>query len=56
MLFDYYNFAVSPEVWKGYASSFVIFPQNCFGKYFYVILNRIFFFFLLSLSGISLLV
>ena len=28
--FDYCSFVVLSEVWEGYASSFVLFPQNCF--------------------------
>ena len=28
--FDYCSFVVFPEVWKGYASCFVLFPQGCF--------------------------
>ena len=30
--FDYCSFAVLSEVWEGYASSFVLFPQDCFGS------------------------
>ena len=29
--FDFYSFVVS-EVWKVYASSFVLFSQDCFGN------------------------
>ena len=29
---DYYNFVVLSEVWKGYSSCFVLFPQNSFGN------------------------
>ena len=32
MLFDHFSFVVLPEVWKSYASHFVLFPQNCFGN------------------------
>ena len=32
MLFDHFSFVVLPEVWKSYASNFVLFPQNCFGN------------------------
>ena len=28
--FDYCSFVVFSEVWKGYASCFVLFPQGCF--------------------------
>ena len=30
---DYCSFAVLFEVWEGYASSFVLFPQDCFGSF-----------------------
>ena len=30
--FDYSNFIVLSEVWEGYAPSFVLFPQDCFGS------------------------
>ena len=30
--FDYCSFVVLSEVWEGYASSFVLFPQDCFGN------------------------
>ena len=29
---DYCNFEVLCEVWEGYASTFVLFPQDCFGN------------------------
>ena len=31
-LFDNYSFVVLSEVWEGYASSFVLFPQDRFGN------------------------
>ena len=31
-LFDYCSFVVSSEVWEGYASCFVVFPQDYFGN------------------------
>ena len=30
--FDYCTFVALSEVWEGYASSFVLFPQDCFGN------------------------
>ena len=30
--FDYCSFVVLSEVWEGYASCFVLFPQACFGN------------------------
>ena len=30
--FDYCSFVVLSEVWESYASSFVLFPQDCFGN------------------------
>ena len=30
--FDYCSFVVLSEVWEGYASCFVLFPQDCFGN------------------------
>ena len=30
---DYYSFIVWHEVWKGYASGFVLFPPDCFGNF-----------------------
>ena len=30
--FDCCSFVVLPEVWEGYAFSFVLFPQDCFGN------------------------
>ena len=30
--FDYCSFAVMSEIWKDFASIFVLFPQNCFGN------------------------
>ena len=32
MLFWYYSFVVKSKVWETYASSFVLFPQDCFGN------------------------
>ena len=32
MQFYYCNFILLSEVWDGYASSFVLFPQDCFGS------------------------
>ena len=32
LCFDYYSFVVLSEVWEGYASSFVLFLQDCFGN------------------------
>ena len=31
--FDYYSFVAWREVWKDYASSFVLFPPDCFGNF-----------------------
>lgn len=31
--FDYYSFVAWHEVWKDYASSFVLFPPDCFGNF-----------------------
>ena len=30
--FDYCSFVVLSEVWEGYTSCFVLFPQDCFGN------------------------
>ena len=30
--FDYCSFVLLSEVWEGYASCFVLFPQDCFGN------------------------
>ena len=30
--FDYCSFVVFSEVWERYASSFVLFPQDCFSN------------------------
>ena len=30
--FNYCSFVVLSKVWEGYASSFLLFPQNCFGR------------------------
>ena len=31
--FDYCSFVVLSEVWEGYASCFVLYPQDCFDNY-----------------------